>query len=298
MKKLIIILLISLIFLPIIFCGEGEKTSTNTNNNINNKLSTKTENTSNKNEKKIETKIITMATTTSTENSGLLAKLLPAFKETSGIEVKVVAVGTGAALKLGENGDVDVVLVHARPSEDAFVEAGFGVERRDVMYNDFIILGSEDDPAKVKESESAIDAFKRIAENEAEFISRGDNSGTHKKENIIWNEVEIKPEGKWYKEAGKGMGDVITMANQLQAYTLADRGTYLSMKDKINLEIVYEDDKILFNPYGIIAVNPDKHKHVKFGSVIKLIEWITSEDAQSLINSYTVDGEQLFYTYE
>ncbi len=316
MKKLFIILLVTFMMLPIVFCGEEDSenpTNTNTkiedNKNVDNKLNTRKDEQDNKQvgkekEQNIVKKLqyksetIKMATTTSTENSGLLDKLLPTFTKKTGIKVKVIAVGTGAALELGGNGDVDVVLVHARPAEDAFVEAGYGVTRRDVMYNDFVILGPAEDPAGIKEAKTTIDAFKQIAKNEAEFISRGDDSGTHKKEKIIWKKAQITPEGNWYKEAGKGMGDVITMANQLQAYTLADRGTYLSMKDKIKLEIVHQGDEMLFNPYGIIAVNPEKHKHVKYKAVMTLIEWITSKEAQKLINNYKVDGEQLFYTYE
>jgi tungstate transport system substrate-binding protein len=202
---------------------------------------------------------ITMATTTSTDNSGLLDNLLPEFTRDTGIIVNVVAVGTGKALKLGENGDVDVVLVHARSLEDRFVADGHGVNRRDVMYNDFVIVGPKDNPAKVKTRKSAAAAFKSIAKKKAVFISRGDNSGTHVKELETWKNAGIIPSGSWYREAGMGMGDVLNMAYNLQAYTLADRGTYLAYRDKIDLVILAQGDPLLFNPYGIIAVNPEKH---------------------------------------
>lgn len=238
---------------------------------------------------------IKLATTTSTENSGLLDYLLPVFTEKTGIKVDVISVGTGKALKLGENGDVDLVLVHARTLEDAFVEKGFGVDRKDVMYNDFIILGPESDPAGIgKRAKTAAKAFLYIAKKKKSFISRGDNSGTNVKELSIWKKAGITPKGRWYKEAGMGMGEVITMANNLLAYTLADRGTYLAYKDKIDLVVLLEGDEVLFNPYGIIAVNPERHEHVDYEGATALINWITSEEGQTLIGEFRKNGEILF----
>ena len=227
-----------------------------------------------------------MSTTTSTDNSGLLDVLLPPFEEAFRVKVDVIAVGTGKALALGANGDVDVVFVHARAAEDKFVADGFGVNRRDVMYNDFIIVGPEDDPAKVKEAKSAAEAFKKIAQAQAQFISRGDDSGTHKKEKIIWKEAGMTPEGKWYQEAGQGMGAVLTMSNDKQAYTLADRGTYLAFSEKINLKVLLEGDPILYNPYGIIAVNPAKFSHVNYTMAMALIGWVTSPQGQHIIKEF------------
>jgi tungstate transport system substrate-binding protein len=241
---------------------------------------------------------IKLATTTSTENSGLLDYMLPEFENRTDIGVDVIAVGTGAALNLGRNGDVDVVMVHAKEAEMEFVEEGFGVNREDIMYNDFVILGPVDDPAGIQGQGKAVEAFKTIAGKEATFISRGDDSGTHKKEKQIWEKAGIEPSGDWYQEAGRGMGDVITMADQQQAYTLADRGTFLSMMDKISITILHHNDEMLFNPYGIIAVNPEKYPHVKYEEAMSLIEWFISEEAENLIKSYTVKGQQLFHTYE
>jgi tungstate transport system substrate-binding protein len=236
-----------------------------------------------------------MATTTSTENSGLLDVLLPPFEKANSVKVDVIAVGTGKALKLGQSGDVDVVFVHARPAEDKFVAAGYGVDRRDVMHNDFVIVGPKSDPDKLKEAKSAIEAFKRLARGKAEFISRGDDSGTNKKEKAIWKAAGIVPKGKWYVEAGQGMGAVLQMAYQKKAYTLTDRGTYLAMKDKIDLPILFQGDKILFNPYGIIAVNPKKHPDVNYKMAEKFIQYVTSPEGQKIIASFKKGGQQLFY---
>ena len=236
-----------------------------------------------------------MATTTSTENSGLLDVLLPPFEKANSVKVDVIAVGTGKALKLGRNGDVDIVFVHARPAEDKFVAAGYGVDRRDVMHNDFIIIGPKSDPDKLKDAESAIDAFRRLARGKAEFISRGDDSGTNKKEKAIWKAAGITPKGKWYVEAGQGMGAVLQMAYQKKAYTLTDRGTYLAMKDKIDLAILSQGDKILFNPYGIIAVNPEKHPDVNYKTAKKFIQYVTSPEGQKIIAGFKKGGLQLFY---
>ncbi len=241
---------------------------------------------------------IKLATTTSTENSGLLGYLLPLFEAKTGYKVDVVAVGTGAALKLGENGDADVVLVHARAQEDAFVAAGHGVDRRDVMYNDFIILGPASDPAGIGAAKSSTEAFAKIASAGAVFVSRGDKSGTHVKELDIWKAAGITPAGTWYKEAGQGMEQVILMANGMPGYTLADRGTWLAVKDKTTLKICYEGDKGLFNPYGIIAVNPAKWPAANVEGAKALIDWMTSKEGLKAIESFKLNGEQLFFTYK
>ncbi|PID56306.1 tungsten ABC transporter substrate-binding protein [candidate division KSB3 bacterium] len=245
-------------------------------------------------------KHLTMATTTSTENSGLLDALLPPFEDRFCIRVDVIAVGTGKALTLGAHGDVDIVFVHARPSEDKFVADGNGVNRRDVMYNDFVILGPEDDPAHVHDALNAAEALRKIAEHQAGFVSRGDESGTHKKEKILWQKAGILPEGKWYMDVGQGMGAVLTLADEKQAYTLADRGTFLAFSENIRLKIVSEGDPILFNPYGIIAVNPAKFPHVNYLNAMMLIGWITSPEGQALIREFGKDrfGTPLFYPTE
>jgi len=236
-----------------------------------------------------------LATTTSTENSGLLAELIPPFEDRTGLKVDVIAAGTGQALKLGQAGDVDLVLVHARASEDAFVAAGYGVNRRDVMHNDFIVLGPSWDPAGVRGMGSAAEALKAIAGRRVSFVSRGDDSGTHKKERALWKQACLSPEGRWYREVGQGMGAVITMSDDMQAYTLADRGTYLSMKSTISLEVLVEGDPQLFNPYGVIAVNPAKHPHVNYQGAMRFITWITSPEGQNIIGAFQKEGQVLFY---
>jgi len=236
-----------------------------------------------------------MSTTTSTENSGLLAVLLPPFEKKFGCKVDVVAVGTGKALKLGEAGDVDVVFVHARSLEDQFVSNGFGVNRRDVMYNDFVLLGPPDDPAGTAKTTSAPDAFRAIAAKGSPFISRGDESGTHQKEKEIWASGGIVSRGAWYVEAGQGMGEVIMMATEKRGYTLSDRGTYIAFRKKTDLAVLQQGDRNLWNPYGIIAVNPKKHAHVKYDLAMKLIEFIAGPEGQALIGGFKVDGEPLFF---
>jgi tungstate transport system substrate-binding protein len=235
-----------------------------------------------------------LATTTSTENSGLLAELLPPFEQRHNVIIDVIAVGTGQALELGRNGDVDMVMVHAPGLEREFVDQGYGVERVGFMYNDFVILGPAADPAGIAGSESATQAFQRVAAEQAPFISRGDNSGTHTKERGIWAEADVDPAGAWYREAGQGMGAVITIADNEQAYTLADRGTFLAYRSDIDLAVVVEGDPILFNPYAMIAVNPERHPHVQRDLAQELIDFIVSEEGQQIIGSYRVSGEQLF----
>jgi tungstate transport system substrate-binding protein len=236
-----------------------------------------------------------LATTTSTDNSGLLDALLPAFEKKYGIHVDVIAVGTGRALKLGENGDVDLVLVHAREAEDEFVEKGFGVGRRDVMYNDFVLVGPEEDPARIGQRLGAAEALGAIARSTSPFISRGDDSGTHKKEKTLWEAASIDPHGDWYVEAGQGMGAVLHMADEKRAYTLTDRGTWIAFAQKLKLKILFDGDAELNNPYGIIAVNPSMHPHVDQVGAAALIEWITSPDGQRLIADFKRDGDPLFF---
>lgn len=237
---------------------------------------------------------IKMATTTSTEASGLLGLILPQFEKATGIKVSVISVGTGQALKLAERGDVDVVLVHSRPDEDKYMAAGFGTVRRDVMYNDFIIVGPKADPAKLRGEKNAAAALKKIAETESRFVSRGDDSGTHKKELALWRDVMIAPKGKWYLEVGQGMGETLTMAGNLGAYTLSDRGTFLAHRARVGLDVIVTQVPGLFNPYGIMDVNPAKHPHVKQREALKLIDWIVSPAGRAAIQSLKVDGVSLF----
>ncbi|PLC41102.1 tungsten ABC transporter substrate-binding protein [Ralstonia pickettii] len=241
-----------------------------------------------------------MATTTSTENSGLLKVLLPKFEAATGVHVQVIAVGTGKAVKLGESGDVDVVLVHARQLEDAFVASGGGIDRRDVMYNDFILVGPDTDPAHVRGQKNVIQGMETIAaageKAGAKFISRGDNSGTDVMEKAYWKTANIDPKGKpWYVSAGLGMGEVLNMAAQMNAYTLSDRATYGAYRAKTGLDIVLAGDPRMFNPYGIIAVNPKKHPGINYADATKLIEWITSPAGQQVIADFKVNGEQVFF---
>ncbi|MGI6487791.1 MAG: substrate-binding domain-containing protein [Syntrophothermaceae bacterium] len=232
---------------------------------------------------------IKLATTTSTQDSGLLDVLLPEFEKETGYKVDVIAVGTGQAINHGENGDVDVILVHSRPAEDKFVADGFGVNRKDVMYNDYLIIGPKDDPAGIKGGQDIVAALKAIAEKEAIFVSRGDDSGTHKKEVKVWEATGITPEGDWYKSVGKGMGDTYRMANEMKGYVLIDRATFLFNKDKYELEPMVEGDELLFNPYGIIAVNPDKYPNVNYDGAMALVEWMVSEKGQDMIGEYGKD---------
>ncbi len=238
-----------------------------------------------------------LATTTSTDNSGLLDYILPDFETRFHADVEVIAVGTGQALKLGEDGNCDVVLVHARAKEDRFVADGFGVNRRDVMYNDFVIVGPSDDPAGIEGLTDAAAAFGKIAAAQATFVSRGDDSGTHTKELAVWKKAGLTPAGEWYVSAGQGMGAVLTMADEQRAYTLTDRGTYLARTlEGIDLSILVEGDPILFNPYGVIAVNPEKHPTANYDLAMQFIGWLTSVDTQEKIGEFGQDkfGQPLF----
>lgn len=239
--------------------------------------------------------VLRLSTTTSTENSGLLTYLLPAFETQSGLKVHVISVGTGKALELAKNGDVDVTLVHARPSEDKFVAEGHGVERRDVMYNDFILVGPVSDPAGIKGMQDVLAAMKKIVDARARFISRGDNSGTDQMEQAYWKQAGTRPAGSAYVSAGLGMGEVLNMAAEMQAYTLTDRATYVAYRARTGLGIFVEGDRRMFNPYGIIAVNPERHKHVNFKGAMQLIRWITSPAGQQRIAQFRVDGQQIFF---
>ena len=243
-------------------------------------------------------KFIIVQSTTSTQNSGLFEHILPQFTQKTGIEVRVVAVGTGQALKNAENGDGDVVLVHSKPDEEKFVADGWGVKRHDVMYNDFVIVGPTADPAKIAGLKDAPAALKKIAEAEAPFASRGDDSGTHKTELRLWNDSGIDPKpssGKWYLETGSGMGATLNTAVGKQAYTLTDRGTWLSFANKGNFKVLVEGDPKLFNQYGVILVNPAKHKNVKAKEGQEFIDWLTGSEGQAAIASYKINGEQLFF---
>jgi len=239
--------------------------------------------------------VIRLSTTTSTENSGLLKALLPAFEASTGAKVQVIAVGTGKALELAKNGDVDVALVHARTLEDKFVAEGWGVNRRDVMYNDFIVVGPQADPARIKGSKDVIDAFRRIAATNVRFISRGDNSGTDVMEKGYWQQAAAKPQAGNYVSAGLGMGEVLNMAAEMRAYTLTDRATYGAYKAKTGLTVLVEGDARMYNPYGILAVNPARHPGVNFKGAQQLIEWITSPQGQRQIAEFKPAGEQLFF---
>jgi tungstate transport system substrate-binding protein len=240
-------------------------------------------------------RFITVASTTSTEQSGLFGHILPLFEEKTGIEVRVVAQGTGQALETGRRGDADVVLVHSRPAEEAFVAEGYGVERFDVMYNDFVIVGPDADPAGVAGTSDAVAALAAIAAAEATFASRGDDSGTHQAELRLWQTAGIDPDGTWYRELGSGMGPTLNTSSQLPAYTLTDRGTWLSFENRGPLEIVVEGDERLFNPYGVILVNPDRHPHIKAEAGQAFIDWLVSEEGQEAIADYSIGGEQSFF---
>ena len=241
---------------------------------------------------------ITVASTTSTENSGLYDFLLPKFTAGTGIEVRVVAVGTGQAITLARNGDTDILLVHHKPSEEKFVADGFGVERFDVMYNDFVIVGPGEDPAGIRGEQNVARALTLIAGNSGIFASRGDESGTHKKERSLWKAAGVDPVasgGKWYRETGSGMGATLNVASGLDAYSMTDRATWLKFNNKGGLELLLEGDQRLLNQYGIILVNAAKHPHVKKQDGQKFIDWVLSEEGQAAINAYTIDGQQAFF---
>ena len=235
-----------------------------------------------------------LATTTSTANSGLMDFLLARFTAETGLEVHLIAVGTGKALRLGREGDVDIVLVHARQAEDKFVADGYGVERADVMYNDFIIVGPVSDPASVADSNSVDEVFDKIHSSKHPFVSRGDDSGTHKRELILWQSAGKTAGGSWYREVGQGMGKTLQIANEVDGYTMTDRGTWLAYQSKLDITLLFQDDPPLFNPYGIIAVNPARHADVNYSGARKLIQWMVSPAAQKMIGEFKIKGQQLF----
>jgi len=239
---------------------------------------------------------IILATTTSTYDSGLLDFLNPIFQEKTGLEVRVVSQGTGAALETGRSGDADVLLVHDRSSELQGVEDGYYVDRYDVMYNDFIFVGPAEDPAGVGAVDTAVEALSLIADNESIFVSRGDDSGTHRMELRLWEAAGIDPAGEsWYESIGQGMGDTINHANERLGYAMTDRGTYVSMKDSIDLVIALEGDPALFNQYGVMAVNLGLHEGIKYDYAMMYIDFLMSDEGQELIESYQVNGETLFF---
>lgn len=240
---------------------------------------------------------IVVASTTSTANSGLFDYLLPKFEAKTGIQVRVVAVGTGKAIRLAQNGDADVLLVHHRPSEEKFIAQGYGVKRFDVMYNDFLVVGPKSDPAGVKGEADVAKAMAKIAASGAPFASRGDDSGTHKKEKGLWKAAGVDAKaasGTWYRETGSGMGATLNTAVAMDAYALTDRGTWLSFKNRGNLVAVSEGDKRLFNPYGVMLVNPKKHAHVKVAEGNAFIDWLVGAEGQKAIGEFRINGEVLF----
>ena len=243
-------------------------------------------------------KSIVVASTTSTEQSGLFGHILPMFTRKIGIEVRVVALGTGQALDVGRRGDADVVFVHDRAAEDKFVAEGYGVDRRDVMYNDFVLIGPKADPVKVAGGKDITAALKKIADAKAPFVSRGDKSGTHAAELRYFKSAGVDPtegRGAWYRETGSGMGPALNTASSMNAYILADRGTWLSFRNRGGLGIVVEGDRKLFNPYGVILVNPAKHANVKKAAGLAFMDWLVSNEGQAAIASYKIGGEQLFF---
>jgi tungstate transport system substrate-binding protein len=243
-------------------------------------------------------KFITVASTTSTEQSGLFGYLLPIYEQQTGVKVRVVALGTGQALDVGRRGDADVVFVHARAAEEKFLAEGQGVKRYPVMYNDFVLIGPKNDPAKIAESKDILSALKKIAAAQAPFVSRGDRSGTHMAELELWKGAGVdidESKGPWYRDTGQGMGPALNTAASMGAYILTDRGTWLAFKNRGDLEILVEGDKRLFNQYGVMLVNPDKHPNVKRDLGQQFIDWLVSAAGQKAIADYKINGQQLFY---
>ena len=240
---------------------------------------------------------ITVASTTSTQNAGLFDHLLPLFEAETGIEVRVVAVGTGQALRLARNGDADLLLVHDKPSEEAFVAEGYGSQRFDLMHNDFVVVGPASDPAGIVGTGDAAAALAGIAAAKAPFVSRGDDSGTHRREQALWAAAGVDPtgaSGTWYREAGQGMGATLNTATMMEAYTLADRGTWLAMRGRLDLRVVVEGDARLRNQYGVTLVSPERHPHVKAEPARRFAEWLLSPAGQAAIDGFAIDGERLF----
>lgn len=237
---------------------------------------------------------IRLATTTSTYHSGLLDFLLPQFEKETGYKIHVIATGTGKALRMGENGDVDLVMTHAPKAEGLFVENGYGILPRRLMYNDFVIVGPKTDPAKIKGDENVLSVFKKIASQGVTFISRGDDSGTHKKEMGFWAQTEIEPNFAGYRSVGQGMGPTLNMASEMQGYTMTDRGTWLAYENKLDLEVLFQGDEMLFNPYQVILVNPERYPDINYQGAKAFSDWLINTQAQALINSFRLNGKQLF----
>lgn len=237
-----------------------------------------------------------LAVTTSFNNSGLSDVLLPVIKEDIGLDVQLLIVGTGQAIRLGEAGDVDAILVHSKPAEEAFLAAGHGTHRREIMYNDFVLIGPAADPAKIKGSATTVDALQKIATAQSAFVSRGDDSGTHKKELSLWKDSTLDPDsfGPWYKAVGAGMGASLNTASGVDAYIMADRASWLNFGNKAGLELLFSGDPVLFNQYAYLPVNPERHPHVKTDAVAALENWLVSPKAAELINNYKINGEGLF----
>lgn len=307
MKKIITLLLaLSLVIMTMVACTDEAETNTQdteTTTNAQSETSDETPSTDADSEDQEtpdeDLKPIILATTTSTRDSGLLDHILGDFTDQTGIEVQVVAVGTGKALQMGRDGEADCLLVHAKASEETFVAEGYGVERFDVMYNDFVVVGPAADPASLMEKapNDVVAAFNTIFETESTFISRGDDSGTNKKEISLWETAGITFDTEaFYVSAGKGMGDVLNMASEMQAYTLTDRATYLNMMDNIDLEIIVEGDALMFNQYGVIPVNPELNEYINNDGANAFVTWLLSEETQSVIAEYGVEkfGMPLF----
>ena len=240
---------------------------------------------------------ITLASTTSTDNSGLFSHILPLFEAAKGIAVRVVAVGTGQAIRLAERGDADVLLVHHRPSEENFVAQGHGIKRYNLMFNDFVVVGPEDDPARISEFAKATGAFMSISDRRAVFASRGDNSGTHEVELALWQKIDVdasKASGTWYREVGAGMGATLNIAAGMDAYTLVDRATRMSFENKGAHKILFQGDPVLLNQYGVIAVSPRRHPHIKAGLADEFIRWLISDEGQRSISNFTIAGQPVF----
>lgn len=241
-----------------------------------------------------DTSHIRLATTTSTYHSGLLDYLLPQFEKDTGYKVDVIAAGTGKSLKMGENGDVDLVMTHAPKAEANFVEKGYGVMPRKLMYNDFVIVGPKNDPAHIAEQNNVLDVFKNIATSDVTFISRGDDSGTDKKEKNLWSQTRMEPNFGGYKAVGQGMGPTLNMASELQGYTMSDRGTWLAYQNKLDLKILFQGDKKLFNPYQVILVNPERYPSINYQGAKVFSDWLVNPKGQQLINEFRLNGKQLF----
>jgi len=239
-------------------------------------------------------RVLRLATTTSTYETGLLDHILPPFEKRQNAKVHVISVGTGKAMAIARAGDVDIILVHAREVEDQFVRDGHGIDRRDVMSNDFIIVGPTADPAGIGGLREAGQAFRRLAEGQHLFVSRGDDSGTHKKEGQLWADAGIEPRGKWYIESGQGMSSTLTVADEKNGYVLADRASYIANRKRLRLRVLVEGDPKLLNPYGVIAVNPTRHPHVKAALAKALIEWLVSPECGEMIGEFARDGVRLF----